>query len=168
MQKKICYLLLLLLLASVVGVNTSAFNFTSENNDLIDEIEDAPDPDSIDLDLESDNDDTAINLNVGAYFTRNLGQINDENVIFVGNKPPMNYVTAVITQFNLSGSSEVILKARGSAISRAVDAAEIVRNRFMTDLKLKSIEIGTESVTNEEGRKSNVSSIEITLAKPKK
>ena len=88
----------------------------------------------------------------------------EENVIFVGNKPPMSYVLAIVTQFN-SGSNEVIVKARGRAISRAVDAAEITRNRFVTDAKIKQIEIGTESITNEEGRTSNVSSIEITLAK---
>jgi DNA-binding protein len=94
---------------------------------------------------------------------------NDENVIFVGNKPPMSYVLAVVTQFNTSGSDEVIIKARGRAISRAVDTAEIVRNRFVTDAKLKDIKIDTESITNEEeGRTSNVSSIEITLTTKKK
>jgi archaea-specific DNA-binding protein len=91
----------------------------------------------------------------------------EENVIFVGSKPPMNYVTAIIAQFNSSGSDEVTLKARGSAITRAVDAAEITRNRFMTDLVVKSINIGTEAVTNEEGRTSNVSSMEICLSKKK-
>lgn len=50
----------------------------------------------------------------------------DENVIYVGNKPPMSYVLAVITQFNTTGSEEVVIKARGRAISRAVDTAEIV------------------------------------------
>ena len=89
----------------------------------------------------------------------------DENTIFVGSKPPMSYVLAVVTQFNTSGSDEVILKARGRAISRAVDTAEIVRNRFVTDAKVKDIIISTESVTNEEGRTSNVSSIEICLSK---
>jgi archaea-specific DNA-binding protein len=89
---------------------------------------------------------------------------NEENVIFIGNKPPMSYVLAIVTQFN-SGSNEVIIKARGRAISRAVDAAEISRNRFVQDVKIKQIDIGTESITNEEGRTSNVSSIEITLAK---
>jgi len=91
----------------------------------------------------------------------------DENVIYVGQKPPMNYVLAIITQFN-SGSDEVIIKARGRAISTAVDAAEITRNRFFKDAELKEIKISTESVTNEEGRTSNVSSIEIWLAKKKK
>jgi DNA-binding protein len=91
----------------------------------------------------------------------------DENVIYVGQKPPMSYVLAVVTQFNTSGSDEVILKARGRAISTAVDAAEITRNRFVTDAELKEIKIGTESVTNEEGRTSNVSSIEICLTKKK-
>lgn len=91
-------------------------------------------------------------------------EANEENVIYIGNKPPMSYVLAIVTQFN-SGSSEVIVKARGRAISRAVDAAEITRNRFVQDAKIKEIRIGTEAITNEEGRTSNVSSIEITLNK---
>ena len=91
----------------------------------------------------------------------------DDNTIFVGKKPPMSYVLAVVTQFNTSGSDEVILKARGRAISTAVDTAEIVRNRFMKNAKLEDIKIGTESVTNEEGRTSNVSSIEIYLTASK-
>jgi len=92
----------------------------------------------------------------------------DENTIFVGNKPPMSYVLAVVTQFNMSGSDEVKIKAIGRAISRAVDTAEIVRNRFVTDAVVKDIKISTESMTNEEGRTSNVSSIEICLATKKK
>ena len=92
----------------------------------------------------------------------------DENTIFVGSKPPMSYVLAVVTQFNTSGSDEVLLKARCRAISRAVDTAEIVRNRFVTDAEVKEITIGTESMTNEEGRTSNVSSIEIILTIKKK
>jgi DNA-binding protein len=89
----------------------------------------------------------------------------DENVIYVGRKPPMSYVLAVITQFNENGSDGVVLKARGKAISTAVDTAEIVKNRFMNDVKVKEIIIATESVTNEEGRNTNVSSIEIDLIK---
>lgn len=87
----------------------------------------------------------------------------DENVIYVGSKPPMSYVLAVVTQFNGNGSKEVVLKARGRSISTAVDTAEIVRNKFMKNAKVKDITIGTESVTNEDGRDSNVSSIEISL-----
>jgi len=90
-------------------------------------------------------------------------KIADENTIYVGKKPPMSYVLAVVTQFNGNGSKDVILKARGRSISTAVDTAEIVRNRFMKDARLKDIKIGTEGVTNEEGRESNVSSIEISL-----
>jgi len=92
----------------------------------------------------------------------------DENVIYVGHKPPMSYVLAVVTQFQGSGSDEVIIKARGRAISTAVDTAEIVRNRFIKDATIKGIKIGTESVTNEEGRTSNVSSMEIILTTKKK
>ena len=89
-------------------------------------------------------------------------ETSDENTIYVGNKPPMSYVLAVVTQFN-GGSEEVVIKARGRAISRAVDTAEITRNRFVQNAKVKEIKIGTESITNEEGRSSNVSSIEISL-----
>jgi len=93
----------------------------------------------------------------------------DENVIYVGQKPPMAYVLAVVTQFNANGSDVVILKARGKSISTAVDTAEIVRNRFIKDAEIKDIKIGTESITNEEeGRTSNVSSIEIYLTTNKK
>lgn len=88
----------------------------------------------------------------------------DENVIFIGNKPPMSYVLAVVTEFKRDNTSEVVIKARGRAISRAVDTAEIVRNRFVTDADVKEIIIGTESVTNDEGRTHNVSSIEIRLS----
>ena len=93
----------------------------------------------------------------------------DDNVIYVGKKPPMSYVLAVVTQFNTTttGSDEVIIKARGRSISTAVDTAEIVRKRFVTDAKIKEIKIGTEKVTNDEGRSSNVSSIEIYLTKKK-
>ena len=92
----------------------------------------------------------------------------DENTIYVGQKPPMSYVLAVITQFNSNGANGVIIKARGRAISTAVDTAEIVRNRFMTNAKVKDIIIGTESMTTEEGRNTNVSSIEISLSIDKK
>ena len=92
----------------------------------------------------------------------------EENTIFVGQKPPMSYVLAVITQFNTKGSNGVIIKARGRAISTAVDTAEIVRNRFMKNAELKDIKIGTESLKNEEGRDTNISSIEISLIISKK
>ena len=88
-----------------------------------------------------------------------------ENAVFIGTKPVMNYVLAVITQFN-SGIGDVTLKARGKAISRAVDVAEIVRNRFLQSLAIKGIGIGTEEI-QAEGGTINVSSIEITLGKGK-
>jgi len=87
----------------------------------------------------------------------------DDNVIYVGKKPVMNYVLAVTTQFG--NGNEVIIKARGQSISRAVDTAEIVRNRFMTDVKIKNLEILTEQVTREDGSSMNVSAMEITLIK---
>ncbi|NYZ79147.1 DNA-binding protein Alba [Candidatus Micrarchaeota archaeon] len=88
----------------------------------------------------------------------------DENVVYIGKKSVMAYVLAVITQFN-NGATEVAIKARGKVISRAVDVAEIVRNRFMPDAKIKSIDIKTEELTSEDGSMAKVSAMEITLMK---
>jgi DNA-binding protein len=88
-----------------------------------------------------------------------------ENVVFIGTKPVMNYVLAAITQFN-QGADSVILKARGKAISRAVDVAEILRTRFLQNATVDDITIGTEEVQGESG-KANVSTIEITIGKGK-
>ncbi|HEX54665.1 MAG: DNA-binding protein Alba [Candidatus Altiarchaeales archaeon] len=87
----------------------------------------------------------------------------NDNVIFVGKKGIMSYVLAVVTQFN-NGEKDVVIKARGRAISRAVDVAEIVRQRFVTDTVAKDIKIGTEEIQGEEGPV-KVSAIEITLSK---
>jgi DNA-binding protein len=87
----------------------------------------------------------------------------EDDVVFVGNKPVMNYVLAVVTQFN-SGANEVKIMARGRAISRAVDVAEVSRSRFLGDVKVKDIQISTETMNTDRGE-TNVSAIEITLAK---
>jgi DNA-binding protein len=88
-----------------------------------------------------------------------------ENTVFVGNKPVMNYVLAVVTQFN-NGADEVTIKARGKAISRAVDTAEISLNRFLDGIVKKEIITSTEIIDTDTG-KTNVSSIEIILANKK-
>jgi len=87
------------------------------------------------------------------------------NVIYVGRKPPMNYVLGIITSFSRSDTKEVTLKARGKAITTAVDAAEIIRRRFMKELSIGKITIGTEEMQQEEGGTRNVSTIEITLTR---
>ncbi len=87
-----------------------------------------------------------------------------EGVVYIGQKPVMNYVLATLTQFN-EGAERVILKARGKAISRAVDVAEIVRKRFLPNVDVESIKIDTDELDSEQGRKVNVSTIEIILAK---
>ncbi|WP_067050484.1 MULTISPECIES: DNA-binding protein Alba [Methanofollis] len=85
-----------------------------------------------------------------------------DNTVFVGNKPVMNYVLAVVTQFN-NGADEVAIKARGKAISRAVDTAEIAINRFLEGVNKKEILTSTEMIDTDTG-KTNVSSIEIILS----
>ena len=87
-----------------------------------------------------------------------------ENAVFIGRKPVMNYVVACMTYLN-AGEKRVVVKARGRAISRAVDTVELLRRAFVKDVDVKSIDISTEEVTGPEGQSRNVSSMEITLAK---
>jgi len=94
-----------------------------------------------------------------------LAKMKDENTVYIGSKPPMAYVMAMITAFNRSGADSVVLKARGRAISRAVDVAEIARGRYLNDLKAEKIEIGSEQMPTEDGRTRGVSTIAITLRK---
>ena len=95
------------------------------------------------------------------------GMTEKSNVIFIGSKPPMNYVLAVITGFSSSSTKEMILKARGRSITTCVDVAEISRNRILKDLKIGNITIGTEEMPPREGQNSSrmVSTMEITLKK---
>ncbi len=87
-----------------------------------------------------------------------------QNVVYVGSKPIMNYVTAILTSFR-DNPEGVVIKARGRAISTAVDAVEVTRHRFMNELT-PTVTIGTEQMPgDEEGRTRNVSTIEITLTK---
>ncbi len=83
--------------------------------------------------------------------------------VFIGLKPTMTYVFQVVTQLH-SGAGPVIVKARGTAIAKAVDVVEVVRRRFLEgQVELGAISIGTERLVNRDGRDANVSSIAIPL-----
>ena len=92
--------------------------------------------------------------------------MSDSNAVLIGRKPAMNYVLACITLFH-GGADEINVKARGRAISRAVDVVEITRRRFLPDVKVKNVDIGTQQITRYEegGNTMSVSTIEITLSK---
>jgi len=90
----------------------------------------------------------------------------DNYNVYVGGKPFMNYVTAVVMQFTTRDANNVIVKSRGKFISRAVDVAEVVQSRFLKDqIKVGEIKIGSEEFTNKENRQVRVSTMEITLAR---
>ncbi len=92
--------------------------------------------------------------------------MSEDNSIFIGNKPFMNYVTGVVMQFTTNQASEVIIKARGKFISRAVDVAEVAAKRFLVNnIVVKDINVNSEEFTNREGRQVRVSTIEIALKK---
>jgi archaea-specific DNA-binding protein len=89
----------------------------------------------------------------------------DRPIVYIGLKPTMTYVFQVVTQLN-SGAGPVIVKARGHAIAKAVDVAEVVRRRFLEgQVAVGPITIDTERLTNREGREANVSSIAISLSR---
>ena len=90
---------------------------------------------------------------------------NKENVVLIGSKPVMNYVIACLTLFN-SGANEVIVKARGRAIERAIDTVEMLRRSFITDLKINDINIDTQELQRL-GKRSSISTMEIIFSKPK-
>ena len=66
---------------------------------------------------------------------------------------------------NLSVTGVFLGKKAGNSISRAVDVKEIVVNRFLPELKERSISTSSEELTNEDGTRSKVSAIQIVLVK---
>jgi len=90
----------------------------------------------------------------------------EDNTIFIGEKPFMNYVTAVVMQFTTKNAKDIVIKARGKFISRAVDVAEVASKRFLSgQAGVGDIKIDSEEFTNKEGKQVRVSTIEITLTK---
>jgi len=90
----------------------------------------------------------------------------EDNVIFIGTKPFMNYVTGIVIQFTAKSAQEISVKARGKFIVRAVDVTEVALKRFLQDqIVVKEIKINSEEFKNTEGREVRVSTIEIVLVK---
>jgi len=88
-----------------------------------------------------------------------------DNIIFIGSKAPMNYVIAVLTEFK--SNNEVVIKARGRAIGKAVEVAELVRKKFMEDVEVIEIKIDSEHIIDDKTNKPmDIPAIEIYLAKP--
>lgn len=88
----------------------------------------------------------------------------DDNTVYIGSKPAMSYVLAVVTQFS-EGQETVHIKARGKAISRAVDVAEMVKRKFIEDSEVEDIIIDTDQIETDEGEELDVSSIQIDVTK---
>ena len=90
----------------------------------------------------------------------------NDNTVFIGEKPFMNYVTSVVMQFTTKNAKSVVIKARGKFISRAVDVAEVAVKRFLKDqISVGEIKIDSEDFKNKEGREVRVSTIDVILNK---
>jgi len=88
----------------------------------------------------------------------------EENSVFIGRRPTMNYVTAVMMVLNKG--EDCTVKARGRAISHAVDVCEILRNKFLKGAAYKNITLSTEQIQGDNKEPTNVSSIEIVISPP--
>ncbi|HMA83340.1 MAG TPA: RNA-binding protein [Candidatus Thermoplasmatota archaeon] len=94
-------------------------------------------------------------------------EVEDDNIIFVGNKAPMNYVIAVLTEFKKN--NEVIIKARGRSISKAVEAGLLVKKKFMKEAEIIEIKVDLENIIDDKTQKPmDIPAIEIYLATPEK
>ena len=89
----------------------------------------------------------------------------EENAVIIGQKSTMNYVVACVTLFN-TGINVIKVKARGRSISTAIETVEMLRKAFIKDLKIDNIEIGSQTF-EKMGKTRTISTIEITLIKPK-
>ena len=86
------------------------------------------------------------------------------NVILIGKKPLMTYVTATLDQ--LASEPTVIVKARGKSIARAVDVAQIIAKRMDNmGYKIGNVKIGTQVIQSDDGRERNVSTIEVQITR---
>jgi len=90
--------------------------------------------------------------------------MSQSNLVRIGKKPVMNYVTACVTLFN-SGNGEVMVRARGQAIEKAIDTVQMLRHSFLKNVLVKSINVGSEDVTRYDGTRGNISTIEILLSR---
>jgi len=101
-------------------------------------------------------------------FSKSIFSVNtvmeQANLVRVGKKPIMNYVVACVTLLN-SGAEEIMVRARGQAITKAVETVLMLRNSFLKDLEIEDIKIGSEEVTRLDGTRGSISTIEITLGK---
>lgn len=93
--------------------------------------------------------------------------VSDDNTIFIGGKPLMNYVTAVVMQFTTNKAEIVRISSRGKFISKAVDIAEVATKKFLKELniKVKEIKIDSEEFDSKEGKHVTVSTLDIYLTK---
>lgn len=93
-----------------------------------------------------------------------MAEDKNEHAVFIGGKPFMNYVTGVVMQFTTKNADNVVVKARGKFISRAVDVSEVVIKRFLENqVVIDDIKVDSEAFENKEGRNVRVSIIELTL-----
>jgi DNA-binding protein len=88
--------------------------------------------------------------------------MNETNIIYVGQKPMMNYVLAAGKRL-ADGGSSVQIQARGKSISKAVDVALITLERSKGGVSMGEIGISTEVLPGADGKPLNVSSIRISL-----
>ncbi|MCH7968061.1 MAG: DNA-binding protein [Thaumarchaeota archaeon] len=88
----------------------------------------------------------------------------ERNVVYVGMKPLMTYVTATLTQLAILPT--VTIKARGKKITHAVDVSQMIVKRMSTaGFLVSDVRISSDSLTSQDGKLRKVSTIEIDISK---
>jgi len=84
------------------------------------------------------------------------------NTIFIGIKPIMSYVTATLTQ--LASLPIVTIAGRGKRITQAIDVSQMIVKRMNeVGYEIGDVRISSDSLVSKDGKKRNVSKIEIDL-----
>ncbi len=98
------------------------------------------------------------------HSTETKHDLEERDVIFVGTKPILTYVAATLTQ--LSTRHTVTIKARGQRITQAVDVSQMIVKRMNTvGYVVSDVRILSDSLTSQDGKLRNVSTIEIDITK---
>ena len=90
-------------------------------------------------------------------------------IVYIGNKPFMNYVTSCVMQFTNSGQDTVTIKCRGKFISKGCDVSQVASKRFLKgQIEIIDIKMDSEQFQNKEGKDVRVTCMDIVMKKIKK
>jgi len=88
-----------------------------------------------------------------------------KNITFIGEKPIIEYVKGIATQFTHKKEKEMFICARGNNMEKAINVCEKVKEKFSKEkpVIIKEAKIEKEILKSKDGKNKSVQTIEITL-----